>query len=267
MAVVWTRFLTVVVLLTSVAAYAQDLTIISKETRDGGRPETVTNYISADHVRMSHGSGKEAILDFKSGQMTTLDTNKKTYYVTTRADMDALVARMQEQMNSPQMQRMREQMKALPPEQRAKMGAATDGLFTVHDVGTTRKIAGYTCENWKIDLGGYSRIESCLSSELKYPAQAFEMYRHFSDSMKNMAGAFGPIGDSAAKMQEQFKKMTGYPMANTTTTDVMGHKSVIVSEVVAVQHGTIAASVWQVPPGYRSIDNPMLKAFQARSKR
>jgi hypothetical protein len=93
------------------------------------------------------------------------------------------------------------------------------------------------------------------------------MYRGFSDSMKSMTTAFGPMAKSAAKMQEQFKKMKGYPLASTTKMDIMGHKSVIVSEVTEVRHGSIASSVWQVPAGYTKIDNPMLKALQSHSRR
>jgi Domain of unknown function (DUF4412) len=263
------RSLAVLFLFSGLAAYAQDLTIVSRETHDGGPPEVNISYISSDHVRMSHGEGKEAIVDFKSGQMTTLDAHKKTYYVTTRADMDAVAAKMQEQMNSPEMKKMQEQMKNVPPEQQKKMDSAMDGMFTVdvRDLGTTRKIAGYTCENWKMDMGQYSKSESCLTNELKYPVQAFEMYRGFSDSMKNMTAAFGPTAKSVAKMQEQFKKMKGYPLASTSTTEIMGHKSVIVSEVTEVRHGSIAASVWQVPAGYTKIDNPMLRALQSHSRR
>ena len=62
-----TQSLAVLFLFAGLAAHAQDLTIVSKETHDGGPPETTVNYISSEHVRMSHGEGKEAIVDFKSG--------------------------------------------------------------------------------------------------------------------------------------------------------------------------------------------------------
>jgi hypothetical protein len=263
------RSLAVLLLSTGLPAFAQDLTIVSKVTHDGGPPETKVSYISSDHVRISMGDGKESIVDFKTGQMTTLDAKKKTYYVTTRADMDALTAKMQEQMNSPEMKKAQEQMKNLPPEARNKMGAAMEGMFAVEvqDMGTTRTIAGYTCENWKMTMGQFSRSEECLTNELKFPPQAWEMYRAFADSMKSMMAAFGPMAASAAKMQEELKKMKGYPLANTSTTEIMGHKSVIVSEVTEVKHGSIPASAWEVPADYAKVDNPMLKAVQSRSRR
>ncbi len=259
----------VLFLFTGLAASAQDLTIVSKVTHDGGAPETHVSYISSDHVRMSQGDGKESIVDFKTGQMTTLDAKKKTYYVITRADMDTLTARMQEQMNSPEMKKAQQEMKNLPPEQRKQMDSAMGGMFAVdvQDLGTTRKVAGYTCENWKMTIGQFSRTEECLTNELKFPPHAWEMYRGFADSMKTMMAALGPMARSAAKMQEQFKKMKGYPLASTSTTEIMGRKIVTASEVTEVRHGPIPASAWEIPAGYTKVDNPMLKAFQPRSRR
>ena len=134
------RRLVAVLLFTTFPAMAADLTIVSNVTRDGGPAETRTSYISSDHVRMSQPEGNEAIVDLKTGQMTVLDGRKKTYYVVTRQDMDAMAAKMQEHMNSPEVKQAQEKMKNLPPDVQKKMDAAMGGMFAV-DVqksGTTR---------------------------------------------------------------------------------------------------------------------------------
>jgi hypothetical protein len=248
---------------------ADDLTILSKVTRDGGPPQASASYISSDHVRMSHGDGKEMILDLKSGDMTSLDTVKKTYYVITRQDMEAMAAKMQEQMNSPEMKKAQEQMNNLPPEQKAKMEAMMGGMFavTVEKSGTSRKIAGYDCENWTIAIGQFSKSEECVTTALKYPAAAWEAYKGFADSMKTMMAAMGPMAKGAMKMQEQFKKMKGFPLATTTTTDIMGHKSVTATEVTSVKYGSIPSSAFDIPAGYTKVDNPMLKSMDRMGKR
>jgi uncharacterized protein DUF4412 len=262
------RSLAALILFTGVPAIAQDLTVVSKVTRDGGPPQVSTSYVSSDHVRMAQGDGKESIVDFNTGQMTTLDSKKKTYYVTTRQDMDALAARVKEQMNSPEMKKAQETMKNMSPEDRKKMDAAMGGMFAfdVQKTGTTRKIAGYTCENWTITMGQFSKSEECITSDLQLPVKAWEMYQSFAESMKTMMAAFGPMAKNMAKMQDQFKKMKGYPLANTTTVDIMGHKSVVASEVTDVKRGPIPASAWEIPAGYTKVDNPMLKAFQSRGR-
>ena len=58
-------------------------------------------------------------------------------------------------MNNPQMKEAQERMKNLPPDVQKKMHAAMGGLVgavTVQKAGTTRKVAGYTCEDWTIAL-------------------------------------------------------------------------------------------------------------------
>jgi len=67
-------------------------------------------------------------------------------------------------------------------------------------------------------------------------------------------------------MQEQLKKLKGFPLANTTTTSVMGHRSVSSSEVTSIKQGPIPASAWEIPAGYKKVDNPMTKAMARRGK-
>lgn len=241
-------------------ARAQDLTIVSKATTDG-RSETTTSYLSRDHVRLAQGADKELIVDFKAARMATLDVAKKTYYLTTRQDIDKMVATLKERMNSPEMKRAREQMDKMSAQDRKQMEAAMGGMFAfdVQKVGTTQTIAGYRCEDWKITMGQFSQTEECLSSELKFPAEAWDMYREFAESLKGLMTAFGPMNDGLQKMTEKFKTLRGYPLATRTSIKVMGHSSVTSSEVTEVKRGSIPASTWEIPAGYKKVENPMQK--------
>ena len=261
--------ITALLLAAALPALADDLTILSKVTRDGGPPQTSASYISSDHVRMSHGDGNEMILDLKAGDMTALDTAKKTYYVVTHQDMEAMSAKIQEQMNSPEMKKAQEQMNNLPPEQRAKMESMMGGMFavTVEKSGSSRKIAGYDCDNWTIAIGQFSKSEECLTTQLKYPTAAWDAYKGFADTMKTMMAAMGPMAKGMVKMQEQFRKMKGFPLAATTTTSIMGRKSVTATEVTAVKYGPIPASAFEIPAGYTKVDNPMTKSMDRIGKR
>ena len=244
----------------SLTAAAQGIIITSRVTRDDGASTTTTSYISEDHARWSSGEG-EVIVDARAGQMTTLDNKKKTYYVTTRQDMDAAAAKMQEQMNSPEMKKAQESMKNLPPEQRKQMEAAMGSMFSfdVQKVGTSRKIAGYNCDDWTVTMGKMSRTEECITNEVKFPVQAWDMYRSFSDSIKTLMTSMGPMGANMEKMQEQFKKMKGFPLASKTTVNIMGRKSVTSTEVTDIKNGPIPASAWDIPAGFTKVDNPMKK--------
>jgi hypothetical protein len=261
--------ITALVLAAALPLFGDDLTIQSKVTRDGGPPQTRASYISSDHIRMAQGDGNEMILDLKSGDITMVDNTKKTYSVMTRRDLEAMNAKIQEQMNSPEMKKAREQMNNLPPEQKAKMEAMMGGMFavTVEKSGGSRKVAGYDCDNWTVSVGQFSKSEECVTTQLKYPAAAWDAYKGFADNMKTMMAAMGPMAKGAMKMQDQFKKMKGFPLANTTTTNVMGHKSVTASEVTSVKYGAIPPSVFEIPAGYTKVDNPMVKSMDRMGKR
>ena len=261
------RVLGLVILTVTIPAFGTDMTIVSKVTRNDAPPQTAMSYISDDHIRMVQGEGHEMILDLNSGQMTTLDNRKKTYYITTRDDMKAFAARMREQMNSPEMKKAQEAMKNMSPEDRKRMDAAMSGLtFDVHKEGTSRKIAGYSCDNWVVRMGQYSTSEQCMSDELKLPERMWTTYKDFLDTMRSAMGPMGGMAKSAASMQDAFKKMKGFPLASTTTIDIMGRKSVTTSEVTEVRHGSIPSSVWEVPSGYTKVDNPMISGM-ARQRR
>jgi Domain of unknown function (DUF4412) len=182
--------------------------------------------------------------------------------------MEQIKARIQQQMNSPEMQKAQEQMKNLPPEVQKRMQAAMGGIMssvTVQKTGTTRKVAGYTCENWTLAVGQLSRTEQCMTMELPLPMQAWESYRDFASSMTGMMGAMGPMAKGLSEMREKMKDMKGFPMAVTTTTSIMGKQSTTTTEVTDVKRGPIPASAWQVPAGYTKIDNPLVKGGRGRS--
>ena len=262
------RCLAIIVVAAGIPAAAEDLTIVSKVTSDKNPPAVSTSYLASDHIRMTHGDGGEVIMDMKSGDVTTLDSKKKEYYVVTKADMQAMMAKMQEQMNSPEMKKAQEQMKNLPPDMQKKMESMMGGAMAidVHKLGTSRKVAGYSCDEWTMTIGEMSKTQQCLTSELQFPVQAFEAYKGFAESMKAMMQSMGPMAKGMGAMQDKMKEMKGYPLATTTTVSVMGHVSNTSSEVTEIKMGPIPASAWVVPPDYTKVDSPMAKASQRKTK-
>jgi hypothetical protein len=253
----------------SLPALAEDLTIVSKVTRDANPPATATSYIASDHVRMSQGDDREFMLDFASGNMTILDGKKKEYSVITPKDIEAMKARMQEQMKKaePQMQKMQEQMQKMPPEMRAKMEKMMGGMaasVSVQKGPGTRTIAGYPCQEWTISMGGMSTTKQCNTTALPFPVQAWDRYKDFADSMKSMFGSMGPMAKGFADMQEKFREMKGIALATQTTTSVLGKTSVTSSEVTEIKKGAIPASAWQIPAGYKKVESPMTKGLPAK---
>jgi hypothetical protein len=262
-----THCLAVLTLAGAVPALADDLTIFTRVTRGDEPATTATSYVTSDRVRVVQADGREFMADLKNGDITMMDGKKKQYFVITRQDMNDLKARIEQQASSPEMQRAQEQMKNLPPEVQKRMQAAMGGIMSsvvVQKTGTSRKIAGYSCENWTVSLGQLSKTEQCMSTELPLPAQAWDTYRDFTNSMMSAMGAMGPMGKGVSEMREKMKDMKGFPMAVTTTTTIMGRPTTTTTEVVDVKRGPVPASAWQVPAGYTKIDNPMTKGGRPR---
>ena len=257
-----TGSLAVLALAFAASAAAEDLTIVAKVTRDGGAPATATSYLSSDHVRLVMGDGNEMISDLKTGDVTMIDHKKRQYFVVTRQDMDQVKARMQQAMDSPEMKRAQEQMKSLPPDVQKKMQAAMGGLsasVSVQKAGTTRKIAGYSCENWTVAFGTISKSEECLTTELPLPAPVWQSYQDFTTRMRGMTAAMGPMGKMVTELQEKTRDMKGFPLSKTTTASFMGRSTTSTVEVTDVKKGPVPASAWDVPSGYAKVANPLLK--------
>jgi hypothetical protein len=257
--------ITSLVCLAALAASADDMTITSKVTRDGGAPQMATSYISSDRVRIAQPDGNEAILDLKSGEMTVLDGKKKTYYVITQKDIDDMAAMLKERMNSPEVKAAQEKMKNLPPEMQKKMQDMMGGMaLTVDKTGTSRTIAGMHCDNWTVSFGQMSKTEECLTNELKLPPQTYDRFRKYMDSMQSVMASMGPMAKNFDAMREQMQKLKGYPIATTTSTNIMGRRSSMTNEVTAVNYGAIPASAWAIPAGYTKIDSPMKQALSRK---
>jgi hypothetical protein len=241
----------------AVAAAAEDLTIVSKRSKGDGPPATETSYLSSAKMRMGSGDGNEVVVDYATGDMTVIDNKKKEYSVMTRQEMEAAAAQMQAQMKQ-----MEAQMQNLPPAVREKMGGMMGGAAQAVNVqkGTGgRTIAGYACENWIVSIGELSRDETCLTTQLQLPEAAFEAQKSFATSM---SAAAGPMAKSMGAQWDKFKEMKGYPLASTSTVKLMGKSMTMTSEVTEIKKGSIPASAFEVPAGYKKVESPMAKMIK-----
>ena len=112
--------------LAGVALAADGVLLVTKTTVDSGAP--TTNQVQIESKRMraesSGARGEKMIVMFDGTKqvMTLIDNEKKTYSEMTKADVEA----MGNQMSS-MMAQMEDQLKNLPPEQRAKIEAMMKG--------------------------------------------------------------------------------------------------------------------------------------------
>jgi hypothetical protein len=256
-------FLQLTILLSAATASfncsAEDLTVVSNVITNGKPGGTETSYLSEDHIRHSEAKGTDMIIDLKTGAMTNIDVKKKTYYVVTRKDMEAMQAKMNERMNDPKMKQMMAAMQGMS----SSMAASAE----VKKTGVSRKVGGYSCEEWLINMGGMMSMTECVTSDFKYPVQTWAALADFNESMrKSMGGAFGASAKSGADLAEKMKSIKGFPVATTTTVNAGVMKTTISSEVTQVSRTPIPASTWEVPAGFTQRENPMMKSLQEHGR-
>src|SRR5437667_40697 len=81
-------------------------------------------------------------------------------------------------------------------------------------------------------MGGMTKTEECLTSDLALPAQSWDTFRDYADSFKTMTANMGPMSQGMADMQAKMKAMKGFPLARKTTVSVLGRTTTSSTEVV-----------------------------------
>jgi hypothetical protein len=231
----------------ALVARAEDLTIVTKVTRNNEPPVMQTAYVSSERMRSATGTG-EFMMDYATGTLTMIDSAKKEYSVVTPQDIEAVAAKMHAQQAQ-----MEEQMKNIPPAMREKMGGMMGAVAAAVNVtkGTGgRTVAGYACENWVVTIGTMVRTDQCVTTGLAFPAPAFDAMERYAKAM----GALSPTMKGMEQVQAKFKEMKGVPVYHQSTTNLMGKTTTETSEVVEVKKGSIPASAWAIPAGFKKTE-------------
>jgi hypothetical protein len=245
--------LAVLATLLATPVLAEDVTIVSKQTRGDNPPVTVTSYYSNEKMRVANGDGGgEAIIDFASGNITMIDNARKEYSVMTREEMEAMMTQMDARMKQ-----MDTQMANMPPAMREKYaemtGGGMAGNVTVQKGSGGRTIAGYSCQNWVVTFGESIRQEHCVTSDIAMPLASYDGQKRLFSSMGST-----PIGKTMMAMADKFKEMKGFSLATTSNMKMMGKSS---TEVTEVKKGALPASAFDIPGGYKKVESPAAKAL------
>ncbi|MDQ5873574.1 MAG: hypothetical protein M3547_15370, partial [Acidobacteriota bacterium] len=149
---------------------AQDLTVVSKTTMDG-KSGTSTQWISSTKSRTSDGNS-DAITEFKTGRLAFIDHKKKEYWETTMDEMASYFDNLQKEMKGNPMYE--------------SMFGGSD-VVKVEKLKTSRKVAGYDCNDYELSMGPSFVYEFCAAKGLKPPPQYYEGRKYSFASM-------GPMG-------------------------------------------------------------------------
>jgi hypothetical protein len=219
-------------LLAATRVGAEDVTIVSK-TRFGEKAGAQT--VSLTPARMkTAGGGGESIVELETGRMTFLDDVKKTYYVTSFEEMAAYAKGREEQAKTSGFNAQ-------------AFGALGD--VTARKTRKTRKIAGYTCDEWVVAMGEALVLEVCAAPQLPVPPAYFE-------ARKAAYAGMGPMGRHFEKVFEAMRTVRGYPLSLAMHVKTEGMKQESLTEATEVRKGAIPAETFAVPADYTKKKSP-----------
>jgi len=241
-------------------AQGQGILFVQKETR-GTQVTTSQIQMDKDHIRVeSRSSGDESAFVFDAPKQTArmINLTKKTYTELTKADLDEIKGQMDAAMAQVQ-----EQMRNLPPDQRALVeqmmrgrGMATAALAApkveYRQTGTD-KVGQWTCTKYEGTSNGQKTTEVCTVNpkEFGLTAADFEVARQLSEFMKSM---LPQMQDSAfVNGTTQGEGFDGVPVRRTS----FRNGSVdTVSEVTEVRRQAFPATAFEAPSGFRKEEMP-----------
>ncbi|HVS14888.1 MAG TPA: DUF4412 domain-containing protein [Thermoanaerobaculia bacterium] len=216
-------------------ATAEEITVVSTMESSMGKASasTSTTYMGKNKLRTVEGD-TEVMVDYTTGEMTFLDTKKKTYWTTSPAELEAKFAELSQALEGmPMMDKI----------------FGTAGEVEVTELGTTQQVAGYTCRDYRISMGDAYVFELCATRDLKPPADVHAARRLMFANMGPMAGKIGKLFDEMSKIE-------GLPLVSDFTMSLMGRTMTTETRATAVEVGPIPDERFAIPAGFKQKKSP-----------
>ncbi len=257
----WTLAATAAAALLAAPALAEDLTIVFKTTGGGGGG-TSTSYYSSEKMRTGDAES-ETIVEYAAGKIVSVDHKKKEYSEITLAEMEAAMKAAQAKMEEANAQ-MKEQMAAMPPAVREKMEQMMGGVAGSITVtkGSTRQVAGYSCQDYTIAMGQAMTSKVCATTALQFPAPNVDYRKFASFAGSASAMANNPMFKNMEKLTAEMKKIEGFTIADSMSMKMMGKSIDSSKEAIEIKKGPIPASAFDVATvakGYKKVAHPVTK--------
>ena len=224
--------------------FREDLTIQEKSTSSGGpqgsgQQGTGTTYMSKNAIRHTESQGTDSIIRFDEKRMIHIDHKQKTFTSMTFEQMQKMMDSLGQQLGKEKGEDGQQAMQAM----KKLFGNVSDSV-KVTKQGPGERIAGYPTQKYLVEMG-FMQMEMWAAPDLKMPPVYY-------DSIKMKAQ--NPMFDMS-KLYDEFKKIDGYPMKQVTVMSMMGMKMTTTKEVTSVTKGPVPGATFEVPAGYRAVDN------------
>ncbi|HEV7607849.1 MAG TPA: hypothetical protein VGO61_10960 [Steroidobacteraceae bacterium] len=214
-------------------------------------------YVQDGNGRFVDAEGHATLI--KNGTFYIIDDQDKSYVAVDKATMEELAKKI-----SAAMEKMKDQLAQLPPEQREQMekmmpGMGGDKKWTVEalDTGKTDKVGARSCRLWDIKRGGELDDQICV-----VPYSALPGKENFQAMFANFAKVFEEIAKSvpmlSGMMSNEFgaqAKANGFPVRSRAYENgKLGDDEQLMS---VWREEAIAASMFEIPAGYKKKQMPV----------
>jgi hypothetical protein len=210
-------------------------------------------YVQNGSGRFEDPEGRASII--KGETIYVIDQKEKSYIVLDKATMEQLGKQL-----SAAMEKVKEQLAKMPPEQRAQMeqmmgiqGSGEGGgewKVEAIDTGKSDKVEGRSCKVWDVKRNDQLDHQICvvpygsLSGTEDFKAAFGKFARIFEDMARNLPQLSGAMSNEMAALS----KVNGFPVR---TRDYENGRLAPEEQVVKVwKEQAIPASMFEIPAGY-----------------
>jgi hypothetical protein len=216
-------------------------------------------YVQNGAGRFVDPDGKTSLI--KNDTLYIIDDAEKSYIVFDKATMQAVAQKL-----SAAMDKMKEQMAKLPPEQRAQMEQALgpamgmQGKPRTVDVAATGKsdsVNGRACKVWDVTRDGQLDEQLCVAPYSALPGKENfqQMFASFSKIFEEMAKSVPMLSGMMANEFSAMTKVGGFPVRSRTYENgKLAGEETLVKEW---REEAIPASMFDIPAGYKQKQLPM----------
>jgi hypothetical protein len=234
--------------------FAADGVLIVEKTTTGG--STKTNQIQIEKERMRAESDTQTVVyDGTKQVLWLINDGRRSYSEMTKADVD----RLRGQLNDA-MAKMQEQLKSLPPEQRAQIEAMLKGRGmpamaggapaskTEYRKTGVDKVGAWACDKYEGTRGGQKVTELCTVDPkvLGFAMSDFQVSKQLMEFFGKLVPQ-GADGMFAVGTPEE-QGFSGVPVRRIAFNNGQQQS---VSEVTQASRQNFPASVFELPAGYQ----------------
>jgi hypothetical protein len=230
---------------------------IKTQVADGG---TQIVMVQDGKIRMNNAKNANGVI-LKDAVFYVLDDQKKTYM-----EMDKATIKKTADQAGAAMKQMQEQLKNMPPEQRAQMekmmGANMPGMmsgkkdtYEAKDTGKSDSSEGRKCRVWNLIKNGAMHEELCVVPFASLPGKEdFEKtFKELAEGFEGLASGLPGVGDSIKARNA----INGYPV-RVRSFDGAGKPRGTETVLTKWVEESLPGATFEIPAGYKKKDLPKM---------